>query len=331
MKKLKFKEIMKAAGIAVLSVGLFCTAFVYANHLAFASAVNGNEPIFLTASPIAAMPIAGSQPYTSPGEDEDKGYFVPPVFTIIDLNHGTAKPPAQAMQAEEAAQIGAYYIWDVFGESIDGMYITMNYTAWYGHARTHWAGTVHPTIESIGLDWEFDGENGHEDPFEPMFMFLIDAITGKRVDIMYFGPRVRQHPDGITADYLMEFRSSLSDTWFFMDVHEQMYYIGLTPEQLKVYTQIAKEFAARHFNNSMIADAELGNDYGTGLNIGPRIDENGNMFAVLEGLSFTITDDTGRIAHVRIPAEAGRSRMIRIETQGNDRIPGFSYDRPGLG
>jgi len=60
-----------------------------------------------------------------------------------------------------------------------------------------------------------------------------------------------------------------------------------------------------------------------------RVNEDGDVIFTLGWLAFTAIDDSGREAHITISAESGRS--ARIETKHNDIVPGFNYDRPGVG
>lgn len=310
MNKSKRKEIMKVAAISVLSTGLFSAAFVSVNSLVISAATNGTEPL-------ALMEAAVNIPQNIP-----QGEFVQPNLNLIETDwEQYATKPSYAMSMEEAAQIGAQYIWDVFGESIDDMYVSMSFVAWQGHSRVQWAGTVAPTAEALELE---------PDLYEPMYSFLIDAVTGERVDIGYYGTSTRNTISREQREELNEWYRN-PESYKQVEAWEETIFEIITPEQLEAYSQQAEEIAQLHFNNSTVVDVQLGNEWSIGPNCIPLHDENGNIILVLDGIDFTVTDDTGRTADVRIPTESGFSPSIRIVTQHNDRIPGYNYDRPGLG
>jgi hypothetical protein len=251
--------------------------------------------------------------------------FTPPTVTILESpNQRHYAIPTGAMTIDEAVQVGALYIWDMFGVNIDGMYVEMFYSAHPGSLRTYWQGRIAPTREALIIDRD------NLNLFEPMFSFVIDGVTGMRIDISYLGRNLRNL---LSEDEFRAFinwpttpeASEMRAAW------ESTIFDILTPEDIAFYTQKAKEFTQRHFNNSTVVDVQLGNEWSIGPRSTSRIDENGDIILVLEAFIFTVTDDMGRIATVTIPAKSAFSPTSSVETQHNDSDPDFHFDDGGRG
>ena len=168
--KAKGKEFMKIVAVCVLSVGLFSAGLMGINNLAFASATSGATPL-----PPAVMQVAEASAvaYAPQSGQQEADTFVQPSITLQLETHPDHPVPAAVMSVEEAAQIGARYIWDIFGESIDGMYVNMFYAAQPSMSRTWWSGSVGLTPEAGNF-----GASGGVSCF-----FTIDAVTGMRISI----------------------------------------------------------------------------------------------------------------------------------------------------
>ncbi|MCL2856668.1 MAG: hypothetical protein FWE19_02945 [Oscillospiraceae bacterium] len=336
MKKTRGKDIIKMAAVSALAIGAFSAALIGANSLAFAAAASGTQAIPIATETIIITPNLPSESFQAPN------------LTILEspsLNeHTNNTVSAHAMPMEEAAQIGAQYIWDVFGESIDGMYVEMLFAAWPSQSRTYWIGRVAGSSEALDAvnharavnhdRSEMDAAQGTYDTLvksdilitmeSEQYRFIIDAVTGIRIDISTGFSAVISSPRDIEA--MMEWRMLLLELGWndITDVHERIEHVGgVSPEALEAYTQTAKGFAERHFSSSAVVDVSL-----IDIFIMPG---SGNTISVLEAFIFTATDDTGREATIRIPVQSAEQRAVSITTQHNDLIPGFSYDRPGIG
>ena len=129
MKKTRYKEIAKMAVVSAFAIGIFSAVLIGANNLAFAAATNGTQAI-PSATEIADTPLVAA-----PAD------FQAPNLNVISSSsnnvHANNTISAAAMSMENAAQIGAQYIWDVFGESIDGMYVEMMFANWPSQSRTY--------------------------------------------------------------------------------------------------------------------------------------------------------------------------------------------------
>jgi len=326
MTKSRAREITKVVAASILAIGLFSVSLMGINQWAFARAVNTTYSF-----PLAAEAVEVQQNQPSEG-------FVEPDVTISASPWQRYNPEisAYAMSMEEAAQIGAEYIWDIFGICMDGMHFEMMFSDWNTASRTYWQGSVYTSEEAaaamaafneamneaVSRDQQLDLSAWNDRPESPTHHFMIDAVTGMRVDIS----GNLEAPQYISAEdiEILRDRRTFGDlwvTWFAKDIYEQIAYLGISAEQIEAYEQTAREIAYRHFNNSELVDIQLANQRG-GLNANPHFDENGEVTFILETVAFAAMDDTGREALIAFPAESARfAAAITIGTQHNDFIP----------
>ena len=237
-----------------------------------------------------------------------KDTFVSPNITVSEALWQYDRVPAGAMPMEEAAQIGARYLWDVFGVDIDGMHVLMLYAdCWMRPSAGRWTGIVYRTEEeSIANVWLLgDGiaimtpVDADVDAADRRFNFTIDSTTGERME-------VASHSNAPSAPILHDTQplwesvrgleiQAMSDS-------QLADFVGLTPEQIDAYTQKATAFAEAHFESTTLKSVELGRIVGTpngtmrlqGIQPLLDTDENGNIFGTLSGIEFTATDYDGR-------------------------------------
>ena len=349
MKKINIKELLRVAIIAIISIGIFSAAFIAVNNRVFVASVSGGEILNLLQDQppeemFALLPqteiINEADTALYEIENGEQLYypqlvteplipaFSPPTITIVEnqwRRNMVTEIPAYVLSVEEAVQIGALYIWDVFGIHIDGLYVDMQYVTWPGNSRTYWDGTVsdRPDLFDVWIDVP--------EEFPPI-RFMIDAVTGMRVDISRDMPRiifVEADPMSeeemnrfwrwreVVGEYLNRIR------WHEMDTLSQITRMGLTHEDIEPYLQLARGYAARHFNNSVIVSET--ESYGvmhahfTGTD---NIDENGNVIIALGGVSIYVEDNTGREARVYLTFVPD-GHVASIFTQHNDVIPGY--------
>ena len=345
-KKTKNKEILKVVAASTLALGLSCTAFIGVNNLAFAQAISGSTPLPEPIVPASDTNISQIQEQDLVLQDD---VFVPPTVTLITSVY--QQIPAHAMPKEEASQIGAQYIWDVFGSSIDGMYVYMVYQMLPGYTRPFWLGIVYPTapthLELNFADFEGDSNAWLDAHVFSSYSFRLDALTGMRVGVSYSAPSDREasiiafREQGVDRQSMirtidpsspeMLFRTK----WFEMSAEEQLKSSDITSERFEYYMQMALDRAKRHFNITTVQDIKLGSNFQVPIQIQTlerlEFDSTGGFTAIIGTLIFTATDNTGREAVLRIPTANSSWRFTSVETMYNDFIPGFSYDRPGIG
>ncbi|MDR1298719.1 MAG: hypothetical protein LBJ84_00510 [Oscillospiraceae bacterium] len=301
MKKTKGNEIFKAAMAAVLSIALFSAAFVGVNNLAFAEATNKTE----------SVPSAVTSGYTPVAETELSDGYQNPALTVYEFRDEHHPPAgANAIPFEEAAQIGAKYIWDVLGKSIDGMTVEMAYRTWPSHTTSYWYGTVAETKEDLEM------ENR-----DLQYFFIICAISGERKDIVNCKAKtpypIKESSDAAPKIEIIEITESTGIS----ERGTGVYRITVpsaepNAEELEEFAKTAEEYAAKHFVGSEVVKVDF--DYA-----GPECydrDEDGNLITVAHQLQFIVMDSIGREARVTVKQET--KELLGISTQYNDVIPG---------
>ena len=116
MKIREGNEWIKVLVASALSIGLFSAAFIGANNLTLALDVNKIERSSLTTVFIDI-----------PAESIPPDDFQKPTLTVYEIPNELYPVSATALSSEKAAELGAQYIWEVYGESIDGKYVDMFY------------------------------------------------------------------------------------------------------------------------------------------------------------------------------------------------------------
>ena len=211
-------------------------------------------------------------------------------------------PSSDTLSPDDAAIIGAQYIWEMFEENIDGKFIALAYNAWSSYTRAWWSGMVSESETAF-----YDNQM--------LFFFIIDAVTGERIDIVCWRSEPHSRAEEV-GEALLEVRRNYSDR---SRIYELMQG-GSVPEQLDEYARIAKEHASRHFVNTEVVDVEFMGVAASGFDF----DENRNLIVTSRIMSFEVTDCTGRVAHVSFDEATGK--LDRIITQHNDIMPSFDLE-----
>ena len=289
MLKKKSNEFIKMIATAILCIGVFSVAFMGINSIVFAAATNGAESIPLTTTSV-----------NIPTENVPPEGFQSPTLTIYVPMHEWHHDPStnvHAMSAEEAAELGAQYIWEMFGVCIDGKVVEMAYTAWSSMTR-YWQGTVANSIEDI--------EN-----HDTLFFFALDAVTGERINIHCTRTAPSRDPRalGATNEEFMHIRRGSLNTD--------------PPTCMDIYEEAAKNFAAKHFQHTEVESIV----FESALPALFERDDDGNIIALSQILTFVITDCTGREA--RIGFIAATKELTHILTSHNDIVPGYIHGGPG--
>jgi predicted small secreted protein len=280
MKKKKSHELRKIIVFSTLALALAVTAFIGSNNLVFAAAT---KPETIPMSDAIKI----SQMSTSTASDD---YQTPKLTVVWNDNDGLPEnaPHAGAMGYEEAAQIGAQYIWDMYGESIDGKTVEMTYAAWPFSSRTYWMGVVAGSYE-----------------------FKVDAVTGEAISILSASSQPTKVGSGTEKTVtIAQFKAMQEEP----------------PARLAEFSEIAKGFAQKHFSRTKVASVDFVHvDYG--VNRKSFGQNNSDTFIVYdEGISitFNVADDTGRVAFVIIDTRTGQA--VHLDTMESDFIPGYIPD-----
>ena len=340
MTRRKNSEFLKILGITALCIGLFSAVFLGLNSRALAAVTSQTENIPIAAAamnlpatpadgPAADIPAADVQQDSSPEAYEApevySSSFHNPVFIVLVHPYTQENPPSAAsMSPEEAAQTGVQYLYDMFGQNLDGMVVMMQYSTHPSITRSLWFGMVAETAE--------DAEKA------PLLGFTICAASGERIGVRsralfdFLRPDVDYitslhlvnlihppvHPDDYSGEIPYSIAAVIEGRCIETLWNELMDGIVPPAGQIEGYLQMAKAYAAKHFANTYIANAEFRMARHSGYFI---LDGDGDLTAILAQLIFSVTDSTGRDAMV-VLVPGGETLLQILCTQHNDIIPG---------
>jgi hypothetical protein len=228
-------------------------------------------------------------------------------FVIYEAPNERYTAGSNAMSYEEAAELGARYVWEMYAKSLEGKTVAMTYSAFPSQTRPYWTGFIGDSKEAV--------EN-HE--YE--FIFNLCAISGERIGIT----RLRCSDSGLSRrdikireaiDELFQEEKRLSEV--------ESLFSTEPPEHLDEYAEAVKSHAVHHFTGTEVVNVVL-------KNVSPlefNIDEKNKLTVVSHSMFFMVTDNTGREAQVFISMEL--KELIAIDTQHSDIVPGYDADAPG--
>jgi len=274
------KDIIKITIFSVLAIALLGSAFMGINHLTLVKASHHIERIKLV-TPEVNLEQLQKQEQTNFNltvvEASLKNEV--PEEELEFMGYSFVKPD-KVLSIDEAAQIGAQYIYDMLGENIEGKFVVMNYFERNTYSRPYWQGLV-GNSEEVLESREYD------------FVFLIDAVTGERIGI--------DNHVGLNRSETTLNNLSWNDS------------TDLSDEQIVNYKKVVNDFAELHFKNSAVNRIDfIGVDW-----LGAIRDDTGEF--VLEWIArFNVIGDTGRMAEAAITLESQQLRHFC--TQVSDRI-----------
>lgn len=292
-----FKEVLKAGSVCVLAVAVFAAGFMGFNRLTFAAATSEATPLYqaaaevITFTPPYETAVACDAEVLYEVDETEAVVFVPPTLIVTIGEWHDDNVPAGALPMEEAAQIGARYIWDVFGKCIDGAEAKMMFSSTPAMINTWWMGSV-----VVG---------------EYEFRFTVNGITGERIEISRSGgPQVINEVrwiDEMDEDIMQQIQNArnmlIRAGWFDMDIAEQIEFAQVSPEIIETYMNTAQELAERHFNRTEVVHLELEELHISKLHISRLILGGGGEF-IIDSLSFIAIDETGREARISLSASS---------------------------
>jgi len=190
-------------------------------------------------------------------------------FTVREYwfpsNGGTSSADTDAIPPEEAGLIGAEFIWTMFGESIDGTHIQLEYDAPEWSARTHWRGNVFCAEHSTwSFTFEIDAVSGEWLGIENLQAFEAQLNRGDNDDISLF--------DYLFNDDAPRFRKTL------------------TPELSIEIQHYAEELISRHSLGYRVAELVVDE---VAWPVSLTRDADGNPIATSHIIYINATDGTG--------------------------------------
>lgn len=306
MKKNQVKDLLKIVGVTALTLTLSASTFLCVNNLAFAAATKPEQ-----LAPVSA-PVG---PDTKAADNAIKSDYKKPNIKIICNNpldengkpYPLHSPGADALSPEEAAQIGAQYIWDMEGKSIDGKVVEMLYEARPFNSRSYWLGTVVNSEENLV---------GSE--IKILHSFTIDAVTGDMIAI-YANPNI--HVPDLCEGKIVTITPVQLEAMQFE-----------APPEVEEYAEFAREYAQKHFNHSKVTSVEftwLGvhkkdGDYVKAYKAGKDTLYPFTIYEKGRTITFNVTDDTGRVATIAIYMDT--NQVIDLDTTDSGFIPGYNFE-----
>lgn len=152
----KKKSILRTVAAGTMAISLCSTIFIGNNNTAMAMALDREESI----------PIVYNISTTSINMAKN---YVKSNYKVLE-NKIMSSENTSALTSNQAAEVGAQYLWDMFQVDLEGKTIYMSYFIDHSVAKAYWKGDI---IET-GIDIL-------EEP--PSYSFVIEAISGKRVSI----------------------------------------------------------------------------------------------------------------------------------------------------
>ena len=250
--------------------------------------------------------------------------------TIINTSQEDTVINPDALSIEAAVQVGLQYIYDIFGEDVSHMYIEMEFSDWEHITRTLWFGAASEnyrnTMEHRAhinqlnemIMARLDAGEDSEDVFEDMnelfgavrysparFYFFLDAITGERIDIWQTMPDRMQ-----TVDESIPLHEHIEQEWG--GDWDAAFAIEADPQIIDGLSQMAEEYAQRHFETQAIADITHDGVFASFV-------YSGGGYEREKYAAFVVTNDAGREARITIHVES--RTVISINTMSNDFIP----------
>jgi len=283
-------SILKIAGVSAISFGLLGASLVGLSNTALAHVIDTSAPLALMVSvPTYSTLVADA---TQPTETAETNAFAAPNLRVYDKTESYVTVSAYAISTDEAAQIGAEYIWEMLGIDIDGLAVELRYSNFQPHNTLS---VFHGTVVT-GTDVSLN--------------FMLDAMTGERMMIS------RRTINTTNAD--------VSEAWAMMQraagSGQCAFPIALSQGEHDLYLELARGFAQKHFNNSNVTDVS----FTTALASSFDRDTNGNIIVTSRRLHFDATDDAGRMIMISVyqgsqelsvistPIELGRDGYVLV-------------------
>jgi hypothetical protein len=286
MSKSKFSEIAKVLIVSIMTILLFGVSFIGINGFALAAATNRI---------ITMPPPSDVSDNILPHMDAVPKNYPSPVITVVKPAYADVRlNNINTLSAEQAAELGAQYIWEVLGENIDGKTVYMSYSILPSNTKFYWVGMVMDASKEVGSTRE------------SFIQFTINAVSGERTGIHDMQKNETDLP--VKSMTLGEYNE----------------FLAAAPANIGKYEQLAKEYAQKHFNLTDVKDDITFNGMQVVTANGDRNSNNNIILYRDTLLSFTVADQRGRGAKITISMET--DKLYSLTTQHNDFMPGFEHD-----
>ena len=317
--KSKANEFLKVVLISILSIGLFSAAFMGFNQIIFVAATAEPTPLN---PPTAIMDHFSGNQAEVIGESATNTFTTPSLTVFPSPHQHYHVIPVAAMSMDAAVQIGARYIWDVFGADLEGMYVEMLFNAHPSQSRSYWTGTVRTEWFDYAdiADDDRDARIALNDAIK--YQFRIDAITGKRIDIR----SSFQSSESLDALRTRAINETMAERtfmmqigWFDMNLCEQLGFLRVTTSSIASYIATAQSLGNAHFNTQGLTGSLRG--------VRTQLGDDGLELAAIQYVLIY----NNREAIINVPTSVVFFGSYNIETNHNDFIPGFRFNDDGRG
>lgn len=150
----KKKNICRTVVASAMAITLCSTVFAGANNVAMAMALDKEESISTTYN-VSTTIVDKAEDYVK------ADYKILENKVMRSINSG-------ALPVDQAAEIGAQYLWDMFKVDLNGKTIYMSHFVDPEVAKAYWKGDIIETGSEIS-------------DAPPVYSFVIEAISGARV------------------------------------------------------------------------------------------------------------------------------------------------------
>jgi hypothetical protein len=167
MKRSNRKNIIKGMAVSALAVCVSSGIFTAVNEMVFATSLEKTETV--------DQPTQQKQNYPEQLlSNQGKTEYVKAEFKVKhDKAQDLAEISKDALSAEQAAEIGAKYLWEMFQANLTGRTIEMFYFVDLASRKGVWLGDIYMK-ESDKKDYIYT------------YRFCIDAVTGVPSDAQYY-------------------------------------------------------------------------------------------------------------------------------------------------
>ena len=156
-KENKKKYFGKSAALALTLIGISAVSFNALAEGAMAAELTRPQSVPTTYN------------VTPPQETEVPENYEKADYTII-MEDFSETPTSKDLTAEEAAELGAQMLWEIYGADLDGAYVFMSYNSGTEtFNRAFWSGDVRFTKKRTPSDF--------------CYTFMLDAVTGDRFNV----------------------------------------------------------------------------------------------------------------------------------------------------
>ena len=323
----KTKNMLKALMLSVLAISIFSTGFVLLNSAVFSAALENVEPADSSSEvlgnddehPLRIANDVLNVNFTVPDEPIRFGSFSPPNIYVVEMpakmtsadeTSADEEKPTGVLSAEEAALIGAEYLWDMFGADLDGMTFEMRYTQFDLYTRDYWMGNV-IKLDEIGQNMR-----------DYNYTFALDALTGERVEIWHFRmcDWISPEVNVLLSNLAVHDPETLERLW------EETGRLPLSVDAVIPVENLGRIVAQRHFNNTELVQvylprSDVNNSYAV-WDIIFEINAAGDLVAAPRSFNVIAVDDTGREISITLAVHESTLVLEGISSKFNDFVPG---------